>query len=368
MQLLCYKKKKVKKTKKASKPSPVLEKLKRGTKEVLVESQVSEQKKGLLAVLKNILHEGINISLKNKKEYGHFINRRGQIGENKTMAAMNIAVNGFRGITATGLKTFSYLQHFLESLDIDLTYKNTTNAAGKIEFHEVEHDGILTFLDEDVLVLNVIQSKTSQLRYLEDASQEERRQAAISHAVEALKQLFKDFITFKQIFLDINMNKIRFQYYAALSDVSYEDWPEDCPTEHILFKEDIDDVNKMKLKMGVPDTPPANISSAVLELNKIIGARYLGVASLIKLKNPSEGFSKQATVMKKIRSDYEKKEEKVMMMGPEQQAIFQSGVKNYSNFGGHGSGKTILLQANIKREAERMVDDSESQYLLILCV
>ena len=105
----------------------------------------------------------------------------------------------------------------------------------------------------------------------------------------------------------------------------------------------------MKLKMKVPDTPPANISSAVLELNKIIGARYLGVASLIKLKNPSEGFSKQATVMKKIRSDYEKKEEKVMMMGPEQQAIFQSGVKNYSNFGGHGSGK------NSKHEATKTI-------------
>ena len=97
--------------------------------------------------------------------------------------------------------------------------------------------------------------------------------------------------------------------------------------------------------MKVPDTPPANISSAVLELNKIIGARYLGVASLIKLKNPSEGFSKQATVMKKIRSDYEKKGERVMMMGPEQQAIFQSGVQNYCNFGGHGSGKCSKHEA-----------------------
>jgi len=122
---------------------------------------------------------------------------------------MNIAVNGFRGITATGLKTFSYLQHFLESLNKDLTYKNTTIAAGKIEFHEVEHDGILTFPDEDVLVLNLIQSKTSKLRYLEEASQEERRQAAIIHAVEAFKQLFKDLITFKQIFPDMPMNNIR---------------------------------------------------------------------------------------------------------------------------------------------------------------
>ena len=106
--------------------------------------------------------------------------------------------------------------------------------------------------------------------------------------------------------------------------------------------EDIENIRDLKSKMSVPDAPPVNISPDVLELNTIIGARYIGGASFIKLKTPAEGFSKQGTVLKKIRSDYEKQGEKVYMMGLEQQAIFQSGVTNYCNFGGHGSGKNSL--------------------------
>ena len=34
----------------------------------------------------------------------------------------------------------------------------------------------------------------------------------------------------------------------------------------------------------------------------------------------------------------------------------------------HMSGKTILLQANIRRELERMGEDEETPYLLIICV
>ena len=148
-----------------------------------------------------------------QKEWGMFINRRGQIGENKAMAAMNNAVRNFGGISVLGMKTFSYLQQFLESLNINLTYKNTTNEAGQVVFHEVEHDGILTWMEEDAVVLNVIQSKTNQLRYLDEASQDERTQAAVKHGVEALKQVWKDFKTFKEIFLDLSseeLHKIRY--------------------------------------------------------------------------------------------------------------------------------------------------------------
>ena len=95
--------------------------------------------------------------------------------------------------------------------------------------------------------------------------------------------------------------------------------------------------------MKVPPSPPVNISPEVVHLNTMIGARYIGGASLIKLKSPSEGFSKQRNVLKKIRSDYEKQGEKVFRMGPEQQALFQSGVTNYCNFGGHGSGRDRTL-------------------------
>ena len=93
--------------------------------------------------------------------------------------------------------------------------------------------------------------------------------------------------------------------------------------------------------MKVPDAPPnpTNISADVLRLHKIIGARYLGGSSIIKMKTPHEGFSTQGAVLKKIRAGYEKQGEKVYMMGREQQAVFQAGLSNYVNFGGHGSGK-----------------------------
>ena len=93
--------------------------------------------------------------------------------------------------------------------------------------------------------------------------------------------------------------------------------------------------------MGIPATPPdpEKISPDVLRLNNIISARYVGGASLIKLKSPHEGFEAQTGLLKKIQKGYERLEEKVFIMGEEQQAVFQAGLSNYCNFGGHGSGR-----------------------------
>ena len=57
------------------------------------------------------------------------------------------------------------------------------------------------------------------------------------------------------------------------------------------------------------------------------------------MKAPHDGFSKQGEILKKIRAGYENQGEKVYLMGMEQQAVFQAGLTNYVNFGGHGSGK-----------------------------
>ena len=108
----------------------------------------------------------------------------------------------------------------------------------------------------------------------------------------------------------------------------------------------------MKKKMAVPEVPPdvSNILPEILTLNTLIAARYIGGASLIKLKTPSEGFAKQGKLLKQIRGEYQKTGEKVYMLGPEQQAISQAGVTTYCNFGGHGSGicrALFMLQYNI---------------------
>ena len=105
--------------------------------------------------------------------------------------------------------------------------------------------------------------------------------------------------------------------------------------------EDIEDISRLQSKLKLPSTPPdpSTISSDINKLHYIIGARYVGGASLINLKTPEEGFSQRQNLLKKIRDGYEQQVDKVFMMGREQQAVFQLGLSNYSNFGGHGSGK-----------------------------
>ena len=96
----------------------------------------------------------------------------------------------------------------------------------------------------------------------------------------------------------------------------------------------------LRAKLEIPDSPPdpTTIPEDLKQLHYKIGARYLGLTSLIKLKTPQEGFKYQAKQLNDIRTGYEKQLEKVFMMGTEQQAIFQAGLQNYCVFGGHGSG------------------------------
>ena len=113
------------------------------------------------------------------------------------------------------------------------------------------------------------------------------------------------------------------------------------PTKIDFIPEDIEDINSLKSKLKIPDTPPNpdHISADIKKLYNIIAARYVGGASFIGLKTPQEGFCKQGALLQKVRTGYERQVEKVFMMGPEQQAVFQAGPRNYANFGGHGSGK-----------------------------
>lgn len=110
--------------------------------------------------------------------------------------------------------------------------------------------------------------------------------------------------------------------------------------------EDIENPDLLRTKLGVPDTPPdlSTIPEDLKKLHYSIGARYLGMASLIQLKSPQEGFSYQEKMLKKIRTGYQGKFEKVFMMGKEQQAVFQAELPSYCVFGGHGSGKDNICQ------------------------
>ena len=193
--------------------APVRKKLRREVKEAL---QGIERKTELLRVLRNILHEGIDMLVRkvDKIKWGMMVNRRGQVGENKTVAAINEAVHGFVGISVCGMKTYSYLHEFLNKLNIKLTYTNSTDpVTGRVKkTNEVEHDFIMTYLEENCLTVTMVESKTREFKPWAPPDQAENAKAAVEHAKKALVQLLKDFKTFKEIFPDIStsmLSKIR---------------------------------------------------------------------------------------------------------------------------------------------------------------
>ena len=76
-----------------------------------------------------------------------------------------------------------------------------------------------------------------------------------------------------------------------------------------------------------------------MTLHNTIATRFLGAASLIKLKTSEEGFHMERKQMQNVRERrVEEHVEKVYSLSREQQAVYQAGTWSYVNFGGHGSG------------------------------
>ena len=128
---------------------------------------------------------------------------------------MNQALEAYQGMSVMGMKTHTYLCDFLEKLNIHLSFRNDKNpTTGRIvTTNEVEQDNISTYMEKDKLVVNIIESKTTEHKPWAPALSEARRsKAAVKHAKDGLLQLIKGFKTFKEMFPDISeadMNRIR---------------------------------------------------------------------------------------------------------------------------------------------------------------
>jgi hypothetical protein len=169
--------------------------------------------------LTTIIHDGVDHQiLSNNKatraKWGALVNRKGQIGENRTACAVNEAIQNFIGMSVMGMKTYTFLSEFLDKLNIQLTHRNVINpSTGKrLTTDEVEHDFVGTWLEKDKLVLNMIECKTTEVRPWSKPDKAKRAQAAVAHVKAALMQILKDMLTFKELFPDIleeDMKNIR---------------------------------------------------------------------------------------------------------------------------------------------------------------
>ena len=179
-----------------------------------IEGTNGNPKDQIMSDMRKILHRGVETSLltKNnniKSKWEALKDRRKTICENKTVFALNQVMEQFQGMSVKGMKTHSFLCKFLDKLNIKLTHSNYRTATGKKVTDEVEHDHISSWLEQDRLIINFVQAKSAEVKPWAPADKLRRVQDAVSHAEEALKELKKDVLTFKEIFGDITEDCIR---------------------------------------------------------------------------------------------------------------------------------------------------------------
>ena len=142
----------------------------------------------------------------------------------------------------------------------------------------------------------------------------------------------------------------------ALPNVSSRELPFQDASKHIIFRgdfnfeflitfcsDDIEDLERLKLSFGVPQSPPnhSNISRDVLILQNKIAARYVGVPSFTSLKTPKEVFQTQNSLLRDIRRGYQTVVDAVHMLCAVHQELRRS--RNYVNYGAPSSGESLCL-------------------------
>ena len=151
--------------------------------------------------------------------WGAVKNRIKNIKENRTATAVSQALEEFLGMTVTNSKISKVMTGFLEQLGIyldpEMTHQDTTDPVTgerlRTDIGETGH--ISTWMDQDKLVINFIEVKTSDVKpWAPENDQQRRAEAGLSQAMDGMEQIVKDVQTFKMMFPDIahnNWKKLR---------------------------------------------------------------------------------------------------------------------------------------------------------------
>ena len=213
----------------------------------------------LTTILTSILGEALEYELlvRNSKAAGAWEivnNQRGKIGETMVLKAVDQLMDQFLGMTV--MKShLTPSAELLKGLRLEMNGENPQTG-------KKEHGLIFTWLEEDVLVINMVQTKMLE----EKPWRMENQETATEEVKYCLNQLLRDLKTFKELFpdfTDIDMKCIRwvvihhvpfshltlfsFQYIVALPNVSSTDWPFQDASKHIILRGDFHFRNSHKL-------------------------------------------------------------------------------------------------------------------------
>ena len=180
-----------------------------------IEEELAGQKTRITEAIKSSLlgEAEKEVLLKNQAlrlRWGAVKNRTRNIKENRTAAAVSQALEEFQGMTVINSKASKgFLEQLGIHLDPEMTNQDTTDpvTGERLRTDEGEIGHISTWVDQDKLVINIIEVKTSDVKpWAPEKDQKKRAEAAVCQAMDGLEQIVKDFKTFKMMFPDIAAN------------------------------------------------------------------------------------------------------------------------------------------------------------------
>ena len=112
-----------------------------------------------------------------------------------------------------------------------------------------------------------------------------------------------------------------------------------------FYSDDIEDLERLKLRLGVPENPPnhSRISRDVLILQNKVAARYVAVPSFISLEAPQEEYKTQDSLLRDIRRGYQVVVDTVHMLCVDPQDMGHQRSRNYVDYGTSSSGEYFWL-------------------------
>ena len=342
------------------------------------------------------LKNGIYLKMKNEI-HGIFANMKGRNSENNLTAKLEQVLQGRRGLLLNGFNVKENLKLFFAAFNIKL----------RKERKEIEHDVLHIAPHKDKVLVNFVQAKSQLNVPWTEVNAVENARRVIEKAcsqgvvdVETFSDLASYFLTDDQ-FKMINMN-----FNITMSDLSQLPETELCVNcrEAFVYDEDKGKENGAtynsdhlltlfrqpnKQEAATPETE---------EVFMVLSAIYAGGGSLVKLKCPKEKYKKETfylkqtdKVMKKTMTvegkPLDKTSEKNLnnvklgvenrwisrnaniKLSPAQSNLYNSGIgleTGYCMIGGHGTGKTMMIQLEVSRAARLHTDEGTKAQIIVV--
>ena len=338
------------------------------------------------------LKKGIYIQLE-KEIQGILANMIGRNTENNLTETLELVLQNRKGLLLNGFNVRENLRLFFDAFNIKLKEYSCKGAKGK-ERKEIEHDILHIAPHKDKVKVLFVQAKSqlnvpwTQAKRIENARRVIEKACSQGVAdVDTFSELASHFLT------DDQFNMISMNFNITMSDL--RNIPEteicaDCRRTYV-FEEDRGkeegnkyNIEELQTLFRQPAQQEPGTSQAE-DLFILLSSIYAGGGSLVKLKSSKEKYEQESFYLNKVdqkmqkmfnAADVRSAEEGKwisrntnLKLSPAQSNLYNSGIglkTGYCMIGGHGTGKTMMIQLEVSRTTRFHTDEGTKAQILVV--